>query len=323
MNKEQKAPVSSNLTIRQLEVFAMASKSQTFSEAAKRLGISQPSLSNTIAKIEEQLGLRLFDRTTRTLVMTPQGERFSVVADELVRNFQASIGNIHSAAMVSRGRMSIAVIPSVAAAVGPTALKLFFETYPEFDVSLNDISGEKALAWVADRVVDFAIVSMPISSSEIAVETVYKDDFQIICRRDNPLVNKRSITWEDITSASVILASSGTIRRDIENEWTRAGVEIKPRFEIEQIMTSLAMVSAGLGIAVLPGLCRPTMMHQDLVAISLGKLRIQREIVIARRSDRVMSKPVEHMLKCFRKSFADFDSATVAQRQSASKNKPR
>ncbi|MES2262623.1 MAG: LysR family transcriptional regulator [Pseudomonadota bacterium] len=298
--------MSANLTIRQLEVFAMASRSPTFSEAAKRLGISQPSLSSTVAKIEDQLGLRLFDRTTRTMVLTSQGERLAVVADELVRNFRASLKNIQDVANVSRGRLSMAVIPSVAASIGPRVLKEFFASYPEFDVALHDVTGEKALAWVLDRVVDFAVIATPASHSELHVEPVYDDDFQIICHKDSPLASKRSVTWNDLASVPIVLTGGGAIRRDIENAWLQAKVAIQPRFEIEQIMTGLALVSADLGVAILPGMCRPAA-SDDLVAVPMrSSVRIQRSLAIVRRSDRSLTKPVQHMFDCFQRAFEAF-----------------
>jgi DNA-binding transcriptional LysR family regulator len=300
-------PVSGNLTIRQLEVFAMASRSPTFSEAAKRLGISQPSLSSTVAKIEEQLGLRLFDRTTRTLVLTVQGERLAVVADELVRNFQASVKNIHDAASVSRGRMSLAVIPSVAASVVPGVLNTFFTTYPEFDVAVHDVSGEKALAWVLDRVVDFAIMATPASHAELLIEPVYADDFVVICHRDSPLAGKRSVDWSDLADVPVVLTGGGAIQRDIEMAWLKASVAIQPRFEIEQIMTGIALVAAGLGVSILPGLCRPAISHQELITVPMrSAARIQRELSIVRRSDRALAKPVQHMFTCLQQAFDQF-----------------
>lgn len=305
--RDNQPPVSTNLTIRQLEVFAMASRSPTFSEAAKRLGISQPSLSSTVAKIEDQLGLRLFDRTTRTLVLTEQGERLAVVAEELVRNFQASVKNIHDAASISRGRMSMAAIPSVAAAVVPDVLSSFFASYPEFDVAVHDVSGEKALAWVLDRVVDFAIMATPASNSELLIEPVYADDFVVICHKDSPLAAKRSVDWSDLADVPVVLTGGGAIQRDIELAWLKANVAIKPRFEIEQIMTGIALVAAGLGVSILPGLCRPEICNQSLRTLPMrSTARIQRELSVVRRSDRALSKPVQHMFTCLQQAFERF-----------------
>ncbi|MES2257658.1 MAG: LysR family transcriptional regulator [Pseudomonadota bacterium] len=295
----QNVPLSSNLTIRQLEVFAMASRSSTFSEAARRLGISQPTLSNTVAKIEEQLGMRLFDRTTRSMVLTVQGERLAVVAEELVRNFQASLQHIQDAANESRGRMSLAVTPSVATALAPAALNLFYETYPEFEVVLHDIAGDRALALVLDRVVDFAIMATPAAAALLHIEPLLMDEYQLICRQDHPLAAKRSVSWTDIAATSLILAGTPAIYRDIEHAWQRNEVEIRPRFKVEQLMTGLAMVAGGLGVAILPGLFRPAGIYANLVSVPMGRARIEREISIVRRSDRGISRPVQHMLDCF------------------------
>lgn len=294
--------ISGNLTIRQLEVFAMASRSATFSEAARRLGISQPSLSNTIAKIESQIGLRLFDRTTRTMVLTPQGKRLAAVAEELVRNFQASLRNIEDEASDLRGRMAIAVIPSVAAAAGPRALNLFFAEYPAFDVGFYDVAGDKAVAWVIDRVVEFAVVATPPPSSELLIEPLCRDVFHLVCRKDHPLASKRSVSWKDVSAAQLILAGTGAIQRDIESAWQRDGVIVQPRFRIEQVATGLALVAGGLGVAILPGLSRPADLHPELMSVPMGRTRIEREISAVRRTDRLLSAPVRHMLACFKRA---------------------
>jgi DNA-binding transcriptional LysR family regulator len=307
LTNDDDIPVSGNLTIRQLEVFVMASRSPTFSEAAKRLKISQPALSNTVAKIEDQLGLRLFDRTTRSLVLTAQGERLAVVAEELVRNFQASLKQIHAGASATRGRLSMAVIPSVAASIGSAVLNEFFKDYPKFDVALHDVSGEKALLWVLERAVDFAVVATPPASSELHIEPVYQDDFLVFCHKDDPLAAKRSVGWEDLAGVSLVLTGSGAIRRDVEDAWLKAGVKITPRFEVEQIMTALDLVSGRLGVSILPGMCRPRLVNQELVALPMrGAGRIQREISFVRRSDRSLTKPVQHMMECFQRAFASF-----------------
>ena len=282
-----------SLTIRQLEVFAMASRSITFSEGAKRLGISQPALSNTIAKIESQLGLSLFDRTTRSLVLTPEGERLAAMADDLVRDFKATLRSIHGTAKDRHGRLSLAVLPSVASSIAPDALNLFFARNPEFDVALHDTWQQKALAWVTDRVVDFGIISKAPGMTDVQFDTLYRDEFQIICHRDNPLSARNTASWKDLSEHPVILTGSGPIRRDVEAAWSKARVNIRPRFEIEQILTGLAFVSAGLGVTILPSLYLPKVISEHLVAVRIENLQLSREIGVACRTDRVLSQPAK------------------------------
>jgi LysR family carnitine catabolism transcriptional activator len=309
---EPKKRVSGNLTIRQLEVFAVAARSTTFSEAAKRMGISQPTLSNMIAKIEEQLGLSLFDRTTRTLALTAEGERLAVVAQDLVRNFQASLRSIHDTARRRHGRLSMAVLPSVASSIAPGAIELFLRDYPDFDIALHDINRQDGLVWVLDRVVDFGILTSAPKLSELRSELIYTDHFHVVCQPGSPLAQLASLRWEDVAREPVILTGTQQIRRDIEASWSQAEVSIKPRFEVEHIMTGLALVSAGLGIAILPRLYLPREMSLSLRSVPLSRAGFSRDIEIVHRADRVVSEPVGHMIDCFRKTFAVYSTNEAA-----------
>jgi len=308
MEKKDGIVSNESLTIRQLEVFAMASRSLTFSEAARRLGISQPSLSNTIARIENVLGLSLFDRTTRSLVLTREGARLSAMADDLVRDFRATLGSIHDTAKDRRGRLSLAVLPSVATSIAPDALCMFFENHPQVDVALHDTAQEKGLGWIVDRAVDFGIFSKPADTTDLHFDPIYEDEFQIICRSDSTLAAKPVATWKEIAQQSFILTGSGPIRRTVEASWLRANLTIKPRFEIEHILTGLGLVSAGLGVTLLPGLYLPKVVDENLRPIRFDRVPLSRQISVVRRTDRVLSQPAQALIECFRESFARFKS---------------
>jgi LysR family carnitine catabolism transcriptional activator len=295
--------VSSSLTIRQLEVFAMASRCTSFSEAAKRLGISQPSLSATIAKMERQLGLSLFDRSSRSLRLSPQGERLAVVADDLVRNFEHAMRGIGDVASTRRGSTSLAVVPSVAAGLAAQALLLFYKDYPDFHVTLHDIQGAQAAAWVVDRVVDFGIVARPSEPGDLLMEHLLHDPFVVVCRPDSPLAGRKSIGWGDLAEVPLILGGIGRLRRDVENGWLQAGLTLRPRFAVEQIRTALSLVDAGLGVTLLPRLHQQEARQAGLAVIP-ARMPLSRELVMVRRADRVLPAPVEHLMDCFRRAAA-------------------
>src|ERR687897_220588 len=95
------------LTVRQLETLVAIADARSFSEAAARLGISQPSLSETVKRVEEELGVRVFERTTRSLSLTPEGEHAVIVAREAVRDFRLALESIDDRTQGRRGRSSV------------------------------------------------------------------------------------------------------------------------------------------------------------------------------------------------------------------------
>jgi DNA-binding transcriptional LysR family regulator len=312
-NTAESSVASTNLTIRQLEVFAMASRCSSFSEAAKRLGISQPSLSGTVAKIEQQLGLSLFDRSSRKLRLTAQGERLAIVAEDLVRDFQEAMRGIGDVASARRGSTSLAVVPSVAAGLAAHALTLFYEEYPDFHVSLHDIPGAQAAAWVNDRVVDFGIVARPSEPSELRMESLLRDPFVVVCRTDSPLAGRKSVGWGDLAEVPLILGGIGKLRRDVEKAWQEAGLDLRPRFVVEQIRTALSLVDAGLGVTLIPRLHQDEARQVGLAAIP-ARMPLERELVIVKRADRVLPGPVEHLVECFRQAALSVEAGAAPRR---------
>src|SRR3712207_5741036 len=113
------------LTVRQLELLVAAAEAETFTKAAQGVGISQPSLSETIARVEEELGARLFDRTGRSVTLTAEGHHAVAVAREVVRDFHQALANMADRMQGIRGRIIVAALPSVACAVLPRTLNRF------------------------------------------------------------------------------------------------------------------------------------------------------------------------------------------------------
>ena len=143
-----------NLTHRQLEVLVAAADSESFSAAAQRLGISQPSLSESIRRIEREIGASLFERTTRSLKLTEDGRHAASVAREAVRDFKAALERLASRGAGRQGRIAVAALPSIACAVLPAAIQAFAREHPAVDIVLHDVQHERAVQMVTEGAVD-------------------------------------------------------------------------------------------------------------------------------------------------------------------------
>jgi len=287
-----------NITLRQLQVFVAASRARSFSEAADKLGISQPSLSGTIAKIETQLGLRLFDRTTRSLVLTADGRELAATADDLVRDFEAVLSGIAARAAGKRGRVSIAVLPSVAATVLPDALGAFVREFPEIDVSVHDVLQDRAVALMRNGVVDFAVTTQAPDYPELQFEELGADPFYLVCKRNHPLARLKTVTWrETVAHPFVALSATTSVRRFADTAMGQSEVVIRPRYEVEQIPSAVTLVSAGLGITALPTLTFAMFSHRSLVMRPLVDPVIRRRLGVLTLKERTPSAPARFLLE--------------------------
>src|SRR4051812_43442734 len=176
-----------NLTHRQFEILIAAADSESFSAAAQRLGISQPSLSESIRRIERELGARLFERTTRSMKLTPEGRHATAVAREIVRDFKRALERLASRSDDKQGRISIAALPSIACAVLPAVIEEFRREYPGIDVALHDIQHERALAMVIEGTADIAVTLKPAAHDDLVFTEIGSDVAHLVCRADDAL----------------------------------------------------------------------------------------------------------------------------------------
>jgi LysR family transcriptional regulator, carnitine catabolism transcriptional activator len=300
-----------NITLRQLQVFAAASRARSFSEAADRLGISQPSLSSTIRKIEEQLSLRLFDRTTRSLLLTADGRDLAAVAEDLVRDFETALGGIAARSAGKRGRVAIAVLPSIAATVLPDVLRDFAKEFPEIDVAIHDVLQDRAIALARNGTVDFSITTQAAAYSELQYDEIGSDPFFLVCKRNHVLARQRAVTWRDIAAHPfVALSSTTSVRRFADVALGQADAVIHPRYEVEQIPSAVALVAAGLGVTALPGLTLAMFNSRGVVVRPIGEPTVRRRIGVLVLKQRSLSVAARFLLEAVRKAFAEQDNGS-------------
>ena len=244
-----------NLTHRQLEVLVAAADSESFSAAAERLGISQPSLSESIRRIEREIGAPLFARTTRSVKLTDDGRHAVAVAREIVRDFKTALERLASRGSGKQGRISIAALPSIACAVLPAAIQAFAREHPSIDIALHDVLHERAIQSVTEGAVDLAVTVKPAEGDGLAFEEIASDVAHLVCRTDDPLARRKSVRWRELSGRAFIgITRISSVRRLTDAAFVHAELAITPRYEVEQIASAVALVEANLGVTALPSL---------------------------------------------------------------------
>ena len=292
-----------NLTYRQFEILVAAAGSESFSAAAHRLGISQPSLSESIRRIEEELGERLFERTTRSVKLTPAGSHAAAIAREIVRDFKRALERLASGTDDRQGRITIAALPSVACAVLPTVLEDFRRSHPGIGVALHDVQHERALALVTEGVADLAVTLKPAAQADLAFEEIASDVAHLVCRNDDPLARRKAVRWRDLVNLPFIsFTRISSVRRVTDAAFVHAEVAIEPRYQVEQIPSAIALVEAGLGVTALPALALWMLKGRDLAARPLIEPRLRRNIGFATLRGRKLPSFADVFMRSIRTS---------------------
>ncbi len=294
-----------NLTLRQLEIFTVTARLQSFSDAAREFGISQPALSVAIRKIEAELGLTLFDRTTRSVLLTADGRHLAAVADDLLRDVKVALQGVASRASGLHGRLAIAVLPSIAASILPAALTALQHKYPGIDVAISDVMHERAVRMVADGLADFALTTRIAETPLLEFHEIGSDRLHLVCRDDHSLAGSGPLPWRALAGYPyVAMAGSTSVRRLADAVLLQADFALAPRYEVEQIASAIALVSAGLGVTALPALTFAMFSSDRLTMRPLIGPALSRQIGLLQLKGRSLSAPANALIAEIRTAFA-------------------
>lgn len=278
-----------NLTLRQFEILLSAADASSFSAAAQALGISQPSLSESIRRMERETGMTLFERTTRSLRLTDEGRQAAAIARELVRDFKRAVERLSASAGGKQGRIAIAALPSIVSAAMPQALKQFARDYAGIDVSLHDVQHERAMALLADGVVDIAVTIEPAKSEGFVFQSIAADVAHLVCRPDHALARRKTVRWRELADAEFVgITRISSVRRLTDAGFVHGEVAITPRYEVEQVPSAVALVEAGLGVTVLPSLTFAMFKGRDLLTRPLIEPTLRRNVGFVTRASRTL-----------------------------------
>ena len=254
-----------NVQLRQIEAFLALVDAGTFSEAARRFGLSQPAFSAMIARMEEEIGVRLFDRTSRSVSLSKEGRIFLPKARNLERNWTEVFDQMADLAEARAGRVTVAALPSLAAGLLSDVAVSFARSHPGVRLDLRDVLHEEVVALVRSGRADFGLSVAPAEDSGIGFQPFLEDAFVAILPRDHALCALPRLTWEDLCAHPLIMMSKATsVRRLIDATLAAAGRETRFLLEVNHLATIAGLVTSGYGVSALPALCLPVVLRPDL-----------------------------------------------------------
>lgn len=261
---------------------------RNFTRAAALVHLSQPAFSALIGQLEATLGVRLFERTTRHVELSVEGQEFERSARRLLAEFDIALSGMRELAARERGRVAIALLPSLAADWLPAVLAGFRAEHPGIDVEVADVLSEPCIEKVRSGWADFALAATRAETPELRADIFCSDDFHLICRADHPLARSVDPRPRDLTAWPFIhLSRTSSVRQYID-----AATHPQPLpsvLEVDQLATVAGMIKAGLGISVVPALTLYQFQSPELVTRPVRWSGLTRRIYLVRRRDRALS----------------------------------
>jgi DNA-binding transcriptional LysR family regulator len=244
-----------NITSRQLKAFLLTARHQSFSRAAEQLFITQSGMSVLIRELEDQLGFRLFDRTTRRVKLTEFGTKFLPIADRSVLELESAAANIGRSASVANRRLAIGAMPLIANKLLPAAIGEYAKRDPGLAVVLHDGDRNKLVGMVVSGELDVALGCFiePVPG----LRRMPLHEFTLMAIRAGK-AEPTPMRWEELVHARLLgTPSEGPVQQLVSRTLQRLGRRDPPDLVFNYIETLIAMVEVGAGIAIIPTFAIP------------------------------------------------------------------
>ena len=279
------------MEIHQLRYFIAVAEEGSFSHAAEREHVSQPSLSQQILKLEAELNQQLFDRLPRSVVLTEAGTHLLHYARQILSGIadarQAMAELEHEVA----GRLSVGASPSIAVYVLPRLIRRFQQQYPKVTFELFEDTTDKLAQRLEDATLDVALATAGYEAPALAHYPLGKEPLLLLVPEKHRLARKKTIKWSELASEKFLLlhevhSLSSQVRQLL------AANNLQPELVLQgaQLVTIARMVAAGLGVTVVPQMMTETEFIKGCVAVPFAKPAPVRELTLLRNPLRFESK---------------------------------
>lgn len=256
-----------NLTLKQLRYFEALSRHGHFGRAAEASAISQPALSQQIKEMEETLGIELFERQARQVRLSTLGEEFAVRVREILRSVDELVDLARASHNRLVGRLRIGIIPTVAPYLLPRIVSALSRTHPALDIRMRETVTPKLLAELAEGRLDTAILALPASEPSLQETPLFDEHFVLVRpleEAEMPVPNR-----EALKEMRLLLLEEGHCFRDQALSFCNMGAtRAREVMDGSSLSTLVQMVSAGIGITLIPEIAVPIETRSASVSIS-------------------------------------------------------
>jgi DNA-binding transcriptional LysR family regulator len=295
------------MEIRQLKAFLAIAEARTFTAAAQRIHYTQAALSMQIKQLEKEVGLPLFIRMPRRVVLTEAGERLMERARMILREHDSALTELAELAGAKRGRLRLgSASGTVSAEALPPILRRLRKNHPHAEVSVTSGTSEELVKKIHAGELDMAFVSLPVEARSIETELLSQDQLVAVASPRHPLAGQRVISAFALAGEKLILGErGGNTRRLIDEFFAEAGLRPKVAMELSRQAAIKNMVASDMGVGIVPlSAAREDVERGRLVRWWIEGVRINWELGVARLSGGYLSPVCESFLDICREHFA-------------------
>lgn len=277
----------------------------SFVRAAETLFITQSAFSRRIAQLEDAVGARLVERTSRRVALSALGLSLVSQAQNILPLLDQSMEDAYMQARGESGKVTLSCLTTVAYSRLATVLGIFRQTYPNVRLHVRDDTGQRVTQSVIQREAEFGVTVLTENTADLVVERVTKDPFVIAVSPTHPLAKRKNVKWRELANwKPVSLGRTSANRVLIDNELLRAGIAPPWFDEVEHLSTMIGFLRNAEGVGVLPRMAMDAR-APDLVMRQLTEPVLSREIAMIRRPETELSTAAQWLWKLLARSLKD------------------
>jgi DNA-binding transcriptional LysR family regulator len=286
-----------DLSLRQIRAYLAVARTLSFTRAAAETNLSQPALTVQIRSLEEQLGIKLFDRNSRSVELTRLGRELVPVFQRLLREFDETVTGVHDIARHGVGSVRLGALPSFAAGILPDVIVRFRARFPRVALTIKDAIASRVMDLVLSEDVDLGVVGGEPIHADLDVIYRTEDRLNVIFPAGHPLGRVKRIGVGELAAYPLILMDPATsVRATVDAALAASGHRVEAACEVTYMMTAVGMVRAGLGITILPASAHEIRAEPDLVARAIDDPRFVRSIAVVRKRRRSLPPAAENFM---------------------------
>ncbi len=286
------------MEMHQLRYVVAVARAGNFSRAAEQCHVSQPSLSQQIQKLEDELGERLFDRMKRAVKLTPAGEAFLRRAARILDEADAAKREAAEAKGLLRGTVTLGVLPTIAPYLLPAVVGAFTAKYPGVEIVVQEDTTAQLVKLLHACEIDFALASRPLHDDRLTVRDLFAEELLLALPPGHRLTRQRRVSLADLEGERLIIMKEGhCLGEQVQRFCGRHDWQPQISFRSAQLETIQALVRAGLGISLVPAMAAQSERPDAPAYRSLPAPRPERRIVAAWPKQRPPGRAASEFLK--------------------------
>ncbi len=256
------------MEIRQLEYFLMVSKVNSFTRAAELLYVSQPAVTNAVRTLEDELGIRLIDRSLKQATLTTEGKIFYAHVEKLMQGISNTLNEINALKDLNGGVLRLGSTAFGDTISSMQLIKNFIGSYPNIRISIREDSTENLQKMLIEDAIDAAIVFDGLELGTLTYINLSREELVVCCSRQHKFRRRNSIPIDELHDEKLILIGNDSVyRRKIGNAFSTAGISPRVVYESSRVQTAKQLAADDCGITTLPeSLCE---FDQNLATVAL------------------------------------------------------